>query len=539
MSSPSRVERTAASTPVILPSLATSIRAGQALIVALWALLRMRTIAATWDGPINEDVNYYFRSLEQTPNYDTLGEYPVPLVGWLRLLNWVAQANHERFIMIFLVACAVADLALLLALLRRSGQFSRSNETLGIYSLLGPLTWVVSMNFMAPLGYHRLDLFPAVLVGVSLLLMTRPARSPQAGSDQAGVPPLTEGAVIASASALAVAAMLKLWPLALVPLLLAVAWRVSNRYAGLFAAAFTSVAGAITLWSLALAGWSRFINPFVNQGERGLQTESVWATLPIISRLSDPYSTYHVFEFGAVNVHGPGVATALLASRIATLLGGLFILWLAWRLLPRGRALLPQSLSWLTNRGDLAEVAAARSRLAAAQKVNDAATDAPTEKAKDAQAAAEGEKKEAKAGGTSSTQKPALVARVSTWLGLDDPAMVAVLGSMAVGIVLISSPVFSTQFIMWLLAPLAVLAAVSAHKPAMQWPVIVVTVALGYLTSKVYPELYWKFVSYDPVPVTEPYAVWVFAARNFLVVAFTLYLCALAFLSTSRRGHKP
>ncbi|WP_371164067.1 hypothetical protein ABYF32_08275 [Buchananella felis] len=539
MSSSSRVERTATSTPVIVPNLATSIRVGGALIVALWALLRMRTIAATWDDPIIENVDYYHRSLGETTGYDTLGEYPVPLVGWLRLLNWLAQANHERFFMLFLVACAATDLAMLLALIRRAGQISRADETLGVYALLGPLTWVVAMNFGSPLAYHRLDLFPAVLVGVSLLLMTRPAMPLKEGSEHAGVPPLTEGAVIASAATLAVAAELKLWPLALVPLLLAVAWRVSNRYAGLFAAAFTSVAGAITLWSLALAGWSRFINPFINQGERGLQTESVWATLPVISRLSDPYSTYHVFEYGAHHVHGPGVASALLMSKIATLLGGLFILWLAWRLLPRGRALLPQSISWLTNRGDLAEVAAARARLVAAKKVDDAATDAPTKKAKGAQAAAEGEKKDAKAGGTSSTQKPALVARVSAWLGLEDPAMVAVLGSMAVGIVLTSSPVFSTQFIVWLLAPLAVLATVSAHKPSLQRTAVVAAAILGYLTSKVYPELYWKFVSYDPVPVTEPYATWVLAARNFLVVAFTLYLCAVAFLSTSRRGHKP
>lgn len=537
MSSSSRVERTATSAPVLLPSLATSIRAGQAVIVALWALLRMRTIAATWDGPITEDVNYYFRSLEQTPNYDTLGEYPVPLVGWLRLLNWVAQANHERFFMLFLVACAVADLALLLALLRRSGQLSRSNENLGIYSLLGPLSWVVAMNFMAPLGYHRLDLFPAVLAGISLLLMTRPATPPKAGSDQAGVPPLTEGAVIASAAALALAGMLKLWPLALVPLLLAVAWRISNRYAGVFLASFTSVTGAITLWSLAMAGWSRFINPFVNQGERGLQTESVWATLPVVSRLSDPYSTYHVFEYGAHHVHGPGVAAALLMSKIATFLGGLFIIWLAWRLLPRGRALLPQSLSWLTNRGDLAEVAAARSRLEAAKQLDDAAATTCESEADDATAS--GENKGAKAGGTSSTTQPTLLGRLSTWLQLDDPALVALLGTMAVGIVLTSSPVFSTQFIMWLLAPLAVLATVSAHKPSLQWTAVVAAAILGYLTSKVYPELYWKFVSYDPVPVTEPYATWVLAARNFLVVAFTLYLCAVAFLSTSRRGHKP
>ncbi|MDO4792269.1 MAG: glycosyltransferase family 87 protein [Buchananella hordeovulneris] len=544
MSSPSRAKQPSVSgvfgQPVQL------FVAAQMVLLALWAFLRLRTIAnTTFDGAITGDVDYYHQSLAFSPNYDVLSEYPVPAVGLLRFLHWLAHANGERFFMIFTVACLVADLAMLWGLLRRSAQIFSGNQNAGFLSLLGPVTWVTAVTFMAPLAYHRLDLFTAVLAGLAVLYVTRPSKSnADPLSDSPSVPALSGAGAAIAGILLGAAAMLKLWPLALVPLLMAISWRASNRVAAYFFGGFAGSAGLLTLWAINAGGLSRFLNPIFNQGERGLQAESVWATWGNFSRLHDPVTHYHVFEYGALHLHGPTVSAALLASRLSTLLGAVVIIWLAWRLLPRDRRLFPAKLTWLSNRGDLAEVAAAKAELAAAPaevvKVDDVPADHSAQTERPAAKAGKGK------GAAKEGHRPATSAKKSSprggltkWLAQDEATTMAVLSSMAVGLVLVSSSVLSTQFLLWLFAPLAVLVTVSHRRPLLQVGMAVSAGVLSYLTNLVYPVHYWKFISLDAAPITEPIGVWVFVIRNVLLVLFTTYLCVVAFFSTSRRGHKP
>ncbi len=64
------------------------------------------------------------------------------------------------------------------------------------------------------------------------------------------------------------------------------------------------------LGSLLTQGWARSASPLTYQGDRGLQIESVWATVPMVRRVISGDSGLTVFfsQYKAYEVSGPGVA---------------------------------------------------------------------------------------------------------------------------------------------------------------------------------------------------------------------------------------
>ncbi|MDO5683564.1 MAG: glycosyltransferase 87 family protein, partial [Propionibacteriaceae bacterium] len=177
------------------------------------------------------------------------------------------------------------------------------------------VVWSVLCALLGPLVWLRFDLLPAVLAGAALLLVARR--------------PGTAGGL------LAVGAGTKLWPGLLFPLLV-------NRPDGIrhrdwFSASigFGVTGVVLVIGSLVTGGWARLFSPLVWQSDRGLQIESVPATVLMGLRAVDPQAWHiTVSRYQAFEIFGPGVDAWLTVSDIASLVGlalGVWILIVHWR----------------------------------------------------------------------------------------------------------------------------------------------------------------------------------------------------------------
>ncbi len=266
----------------------------------LWALSRAYL---GWElihrvGYIVGDVNYYFAQLDSTDVRRTLVEYPTPVVWGLRLLRDLTGGDQQTFLVGFMICMVVLD-AWMVVLLWRHGGSGRAAAV---------LTWIVFITFMGPLAYARFDLAPALVAGAAALFVHRR--------------PALAGALVA------VGAALKLWPALLVLPLLG---RTSERLRS--AVGFVVVGVGLALASLVTSGWDRTVSPLTWQVDRGLQIESVPATVVMWWRTFDPTTTYQVAlsRYNAYEIVGPGVAASMRASTVATVLGIAVIGWLGWR----------------------------------------------------------------------------------------------------------------------------------------------------------------------------------------------------------------
>jgi hypothetical protein len=190
--------------------------------------------------------------------------------------------------------------------------------------------WVLAVPLLGATAYARFDLVPGLLAATGLLLLP-------------GRPRL-------AATAAALATGLKLWPGLLLPAL-AAPRRCRRGVVSVVAIVGVLLAGT----TVVVAGWGRVVSPLTWQAERGLQIESVPATVAMVGWARSPasyrvgYGEHHAFE-----VTGPGVSQLLLASEVLSLLlvPALAALWtLAWR---RGALLRMDAVVWMS----LASVAA-------------------------------------------------------------------------------------------------------------------------------------------------------------------------------------
>ncbi len=267
---------------------------------------------------VTGDVAYFAESLSQVADRglaSTLVEYPLPgvavvAVPWL-LAVWSGHPDLYSELVLAIALLTDAAFTVLLHRLVRGGRAA------------AVVVWLLAVPLLGATAYARFDLVPGILAGVALLLLVTHPR--------------------AAAGAGAVATGLKLWPALLLPALSA---RTRERRAVLVV--FAVVGAALTLTSLALAGWARLVSPLTWQAERGLQIESVAATPAMFAWALGPgefkvaYSAYNAFE-----VTGPGVsATSTVTGALAALvLVGLVALWVrAWRV---GASLTPDAVTWL------------------------------------------------------------------------------------------------------------------------------------------------------------------------------------------------
>lgn len=274
--------------------------------VAVFARL---LIAANWawvQGLGPGDVPYYFDRAWMLADLgvgNTLREYPTPLAGLL-FLPWLLGGGQEGpYLFWFVTLVLAADLALCVLLWRSRlpGRVWAIVTWSAIGALLGPLIWL------------RVDLFPAMLVGAgALFVVTRPA--------VAGV-------------LLALGAGLKLWPGVLAGVLVDrnVLRRGSWRTPVL---AFAGTGALIVTISVAAGGWERLLSPLAWQSERGLQIESVPATVLMVLSAGDRNTwAVQMSHYQAFELFGPGVAEAVVVSDVLTVVGvlvGALVLVRSW-----------------------------------------------------------------------------------------------------------------------------------------------------------------------------------------------------------------
>lgn len=253
------------------------------LIIVAWVVTRAMMMH-DWSAKyqyINGDPNYYYWALRYVSSIDQrLPEYPVPVVAFLELFRWPAADIASGYVTAFAIGMAALDAGFTVLLWRSRGR-------------LAAWYWMVFGFFMGPLLWFRFDVLPAVIVGAALLLVARR--------------PATSGAL------LGLGAAIKLWPALLLLPLLHRGRAGLRRTQGLLA-----TGGLLALVSWAAVGWTRLVSPLTWQSDRGLQIESVPASLAMAGKsFGDTLQwTIAMSKYNAYEITGPGVSTALVVSSI-------------------------------------------------------------------------------------------------------------------------------------------------------------------------------------------------------------------------------
>lgn len=243
---------------------------------------------------ITGDVTYYkwWLTSSQLPISQILQEYPVPVIWGMKVLVWASGGDGAPyFLPLFAVTMIALDAVMTLALWRAGHRF-------------GTVWWVLFVFALGPIMWFRFDMVPAVCMGLAILWYRRhPA---------------------ACGAAIAVGASIKLWPALLILPMLG-----RSRPAVRRLVSFAVTGGSLALVSLVTTTWSRLISPLTWQSDRGLQIESVPATVPMLQRLFESSGEHVVAmsRFNAYEITGPGVSLwAALSSLLMAAAVGLAVI---------------------------------------------------------------------------------------------------------------------------------------------------------------------------------------------------------------------
>jgi len=207
------------------------------------------------------------------PINDPMWQYP-PLAALVFLAGYLIAPNAVGFVFLALLA----DLAIMTLLLIRG-------RVLANY--LPAAIWLATPLVMGPILLGRFDVFPT-LAAVFALLYAASAKK--------------------FGSALAIGALLKVWPILL---LLATPKEMLTRVLLWFALTFGIGSLLLGIW------WDESFSFISGQRSRGLQIESI-AALPYQLWNAGPATVDSAFQFGAIEVVAPGT---MLISLVATLVG--------------------------------------------------------------------------------------------------------------------------------------------------------------------------------------------------------------------------
>ena len=265
----------------------------------LWVVGRM-TMLHVFIKPssnyITGDVQYYLWWMQGgQPDPVVLPEYPLPVVWFLRALHW--SAGDSYFIPAFATTMLLLDALLAVAMWIHGHR-------------AGALWWIVLVPFLGPIMWNRFDMVPAVCMGLAALWYRRH--------------PAACGVMIALGAAV------KLWPaLLILPM-------ISRHKAAIRRLiAFGATGVALALASLLDGGWGRLVSPLTWQSGRGLQVESVPATVPVYQHFKNPDGGYKVemSKYNAFEIFGPGastwqsLSTILMALTVALAIGVALLSW--------------------------------------------------------------------------------------------------------------------------------------------------------------------------------------------------------------------
>ncbi|KXA66313.1 hypothetical protein HMPREF3223_01454 [Cutibacterium avidum] len=266
----------------------------------LWVVGRM-TMLHVFIKPssnyITGDVQYYLWWMQGgQPDPVVLPEYPLPVVWFLRALHW--SAGDSYFIPAFATTMLLLDALLAVAMWIHGHR-------------AGALWWIVLVPFLGPIMWNRFDMVPAVCMGLAALWYRRH--------------PAACGVMIALGAAV------KLWPaLLILPM-------ISRHKAAIRRLiAFGATGVALALASLLDGGWGRLVSPLTWQSGRGLQVESVPATVPVYQHFKNPDGGYKVemSKYNAYEIFGSGVSTWQSVSTVfmaLTVILTIGLAFLSWR----------------------------------------------------------------------------------------------------------------------------------------------------------------------------------------------------------------
>ena len=271
------------------------------VVIGVWALLRTGT---------QGDVAYYYdhiAALGQSGPASAMPEYPTPALWILSVPYLLAAGDATRYMVAFCCLMLALDAAFSLSLWRFGGQ--RRGQAI--------VVWTVFIACIGPTVYQRFDLITSVLAGWGLIAAWHKR-------------PVIAGMLVG------VAAAVKLWPALLWPALCGGsrprAWRVTI--------AMVITGGALAVASLVWGGWDRLISPLTYQSDRGLQVESVFASIPMLLR------SWHIGDYAvtisrylAFEIWGTGVPFWLSVVSVAGMAGYALIVlvYVIWLIRGHGR----------------------------------------------------------------------------------------------------------------------------------------------------------------------------------------------------------
>jgi Glycosyltransferase family 87 len=292
---------------------------GCALLLATCVLF---TNIATWKAGRDHDTAYYENYghsmlAGQVPYRDIPIEYPPAALPMFAMpaVGGATEATFRWRFQWLMALCGAGLIAVAGGTLRTLGVARRERFVLLAAAGLAPL-------LLGSVAFKRYDLWPALLASGSLLLYLR-------GRPRLG------GAL------LGLAAAAKLYPAALVPLLVADVWRRRGREEALRSlAAVVAVFLACFVPFLAVAPHGT-LRTFSIQVHRPLEIESLGAALLIAAHHLGLLSLSTVRSYGSVNLPPGGAESAGVVATDVVELAALVWVWLAcWRrrLSPSGLA---------------------------------------------------------------------------------------------------------------------------------------------------------------------------------------------------------
>jgi hypothetical protein len=235
------------------------------------------------------------------PINDPMWQYP-PLAAVVFLAGYSIAPGTVGFIFLALVA----DLAIMVLLLVRGRELSNN---------LPATIWLVTAVAIGPILLGRFDVFPTLAAVFALLYVSSPKNF---------------------GSALAIGALLKVWPILL---LLATPQKKLARVLLWFAVTFGTGCLLLSIW------WDDSFTFLGEQRSRGLQIESVGA-LPYQLWNAGPASVASALQFGTIEVIAPGTKQI---SLIVTLIGiALLGRLLFWRIFGRLNSVQPADIALLS-----------------------------------------------------------------------------------------------------------------------------------------------------------------------------------------------
>ena len=271
--------------------------AARLLIFCIWAFLTPST---------QGDVVYYYEKIQVlfgSGPARTLTEYPTPVIGLLAVPYLLGLGTQHGYVIVFALMMLAIDAAFTWSLWHTGGAMKGQ----------AVVFWTLFLALVGPTAYLRFDLITCVLAGWSVIFLLRRHN-------------VTAGALTAAGAAV------KLWPALLWPALLPGA----RRQKITTTLGFALTGAALTAASIAFAGWDRLMSPLHWQSGRGLQIESIAATVPMLGRaLGTGDYVVTLSRYQAYEIWGPGVHPIVTIADLAFYAGLLaafaaYLVWL-WR----------------------------------------------------------------------------------------------------------------------------------------------------------------------------------------------------------------